>query len=125
MATFAEVLEHDTTAETPAAGVLDLSGVVFFFDSGRPRTIEAPACLRMLSLDLSCTLDDVKRSFRKLALETHPDRPGGSHAAFMRARDAFEQAVRFVANDVPRAPHVSRAAPESSAAYRPAYAACG
>jgi hypothetical protein len=46
-----------------------------------------------LGIVLPCTLDDLKRAFRRLAFETHPDRPGGSHQAFLRARALLDQAL--------------------------------
>jgi curved DNA-binding protein CbpA len=36
---------------------------------------------------------DVKRAFRQLAFATHPDRPGGSHAAFLRAQSLLDEAL--------------------------------
>jgi hypothetical protein len=38
-------------------------------------------------------LYELKRAFRRMALETHPDRPGGSHAAFLRTQALFEEAL--------------------------------
>lgn len=35
-------------------------------------------------------MKDVQRAFVKLALQTHPDKPGGSAARFLQIRQAFE-----------------------------------
>src|SRR6202142_3033467 len=46
-----------------------------------------------LGIDLPCTVADVKRAFRRLAFATHPDRPGGSHGAFLRAQALLDEAL--------------------------------
>lgn len=50
--------------------------------------------LRRLGLDPGASADDAKRAFRALALECHPDRPGGSHAAMQQLNDAYERIQR-------------------------------
>ena len=45
-----------------------------------------------LGVDLPRTMAEVKRAFRRMVLETHPDRPGGSHEAFLRTKALFDQA---------------------------------
>ena len=46
-----------------------------------------------LGLTLPCTIEDVKRAFRRLAFQTHPDRPGGSHDAFLEAQALLHRAL--------------------------------
>lgn len=46
-----------------------------------------------LGIEGVCTVDDVKRAFRRLAFATHPDRPGGSHDAFLRAKKLLDEAL--------------------------------
>jgi hypothetical protein len=46
-----------------------------------------------LGIEGACTVDDVKRAFRRLAFATHPDRPGGSHDAFLRAKKLLDEAL--------------------------------
>ncbi len=51
------------------------------------------AWARELGIEGACTVDDVKRAFRRLAFATHPDRPGGSHEAFLRAKALLDDAL--------------------------------
>ncbi len=59
-----------------------------------------------LGLSLPCTIEDVKRAFRRLAFQTHPDRPGGSHEAFLEAQALLREAVEAIEKDLvqPQAP---------------------
>jgi len=56
----------------------------------------APACLRTLGVSIGCSVADLKRAFRQLALRTHPDRAGGSEAAFMAVERAYRQALTLL-----------------------------
>ena len=47
---------------------------------------------RLLGVDTTASLAQVKKAFRQKALELHPDQ-GGDDAAFRDLKDAFEQAV--------------------------------
>jgi hypothetical protein len=58
-------------------------------DSASPTS----AWARELGIEGTCTVEDVKRAFRRLAFATHPDRPGGSHEAFLRARALLDEAL--------------------------------
>lgn len=49
-----------------------------------------------LDLDLPCDAQSARRAFRRRALETHPDRPGGSHEAFLRSVQALDEALLLV-----------------------------
>ncbi len=53
------------------------------------------SALAVLGLTRGASLADIKRAYRKHALETHPDR-GGEAAAFVRVQRAFESASRRV-----------------------------
>lgn len=46
-----------------------------------------------LGVELPCDAQAVRRAFRRRALQTHPDRPGGSHEAFLRLQQALEEAL--------------------------------
>ncbi len=61
---------------------------------------ETPACLRALGLRLPCTTEDVKRAYRRLAYERHPDR-GGRPREFSKLHRDFEAAMRFVDERTP------------------------
>ena len=54
-----------------------------------------PKCLQVLGITRPCTVEEVNRAYRRLALETHPDR-GGSADAFKQVHDAFESALAMV-----------------------------
>jgi curved DNA-binding protein CbpA len=49
-----------------------------------------------LGLRPGSTADEVRRAFRRLAFERHPDR-GGSHEAFLELQDAYYHALRLAA----------------------------
>lgn len=57
------------------------------------RTTSPSEWAAQLGLDTPCTLGDIKRAFRRLAFATHPDRPGGSHEAFLQAQAVLRKAV--------------------------------
>ena len=57
-----------------------------------------PGCIRALGLDLPCTEQDVKRAYRQLAEDLHPDR-GGDRQKFMLLQKQFEEAIQFVRDD--------------------------
>lgn len=49
--------------------------------------------LSVLGLSYPCTKDDVKRAYKRLAKQLHPD-SGGSHEKFIALNAAYEQAMR-------------------------------
>ncbi len=55
----------------------------------------APAPLAELGLPANATEQDVRRAYRRLALERHPDR-GGSAEAFRTLTEAYQAALRAV-----------------------------
>lgn len=63
-------------------------------DPTKRRTREAtqppPSAWSLLGLPAGASLEDVKRAYRKRALETHPDR-GGDEAAFRAVQRAYER----------------------------------
>lgn len=54
-----------------------------------------PGCIRSLGLQMPCSEDDVKRAYRRLAEELHPDR-GGDRQKFMLLQSQFEEALQFL-----------------------------
>ncbi len=70
--------------------------------SGRPRGDDE--CFAVLGLGPDVTADEIRRRYRELAMEHHPDR-GGDAAAFNRIHQAYEEACRMViarSSDGPR-----------------------
>jgi len=55
-----------------------------------PQTLEE--ALAILHLTSTCTAEDIKRAYRKLAFKCHPDH-GGSHAAMCSINAAYELAL--------------------------------
>lgn len=49
-----------------------------------------------LGLTESATLDEVEAAWKRLAGETHPDKPGGSADRFIEVRDAYKAAKEIV-----------------------------
>lgn len=58
------------------------------------RAVPTPDCLIVLGLETPATVDDVRRAYRQLAKEHHPD-TGGDEATFVRIHTAYEEAVRL------------------------------
>ena len=54
-----------------------------------------PACLVTLGLTYPCHVEDVKRAYRRLAKQHHPD-AGGDAATFRAVQSAYEQALILV-----------------------------
>ena len=71
-----------------------------------------------LGVSLPCDVAEVKRAFRRLAFLTHPDRPGGSHAGFLRAQELLGEALAWLSGAASQRAHVSakayRASPRTS-----------
>lgn len=74
-----------------------------------PAGVDPAACpFSMLGLPPTASVPEIKRAFRRLALETHPDQ-GGDPAAFIRVRWAYEEAsARRDPAGAPAAPAASR-----------------
>jgi DnaJ-domain-containing protein 1 len=72
-----------------------------------------PSPLAALGLDASSTADDVKRAYRLLAKDAHPDR-GGDSRQFLVLQRNFEESLRLVNSAAARAAYRSR--PELSQA---------
>ena len=74
---------------------------------------------RLLGVATDASPRHIQAAFRKKALETHPDRKGGSAAQFLAARDAADLLLRPApaATAPPRAPQPSHAADASAVAH--------
>ncbi len=66
----------------------DVGGEVEFFAA-------APPCFQALKLSWPCDAAAVKKSFRKLALDTHPDR-GGTETTFIAVKSAHDAALAYL-----------------------------
>ena len=75
---------------------------------------------RLLGVASDASARHIQAAFRKKALETHPDRKGGSATQFLAARDAADLLLRPApaATAPPRAPQPSHAANASAVAHR-------
>jgi hypothetical protein len=62
----------------------------------------------------SRSMDELRRWFRRMALLTHPDRPGGSHEAFLRAQALYDEAKEALAHAASRVRPPLRAVSASS-----------
>jgi hypothetical protein len=116
---FAEELEQAIEAsaaefkETPSfeRPVVD-DAIVSMIATASAIEVVAPAWAMTIGVHFPCTEIELKRSFRQRAFETHPDRPGGSHEAFLDVSRALEEGVRAIASsprDMSVANAVSRA----------------
>ena len=59
------------------------------------RTPHRPRCLAVLGLDPPVDAGTIKRRYRQLAKETHPDH-GGDPSRFVEIRDAYDEALGLV-----------------------------
>jgi hypothetical protein len=101
--TFAQVLEGQIQSDDAAHAALPAPAaeptyLVFrsfcsLLDALPLRGGRRPAWAVELDLEPGCNAREARRAFRKRALETHPDRPGGSHEAFLRSVQALDEAL--------------------------------
>ena len=66
-----------------------------------------PGCIRSLGLDLPCTEQDIKRAYRLLAEELHPDR-GGDRQRFMLLQKQFEEAIEYIREEATSPVHTRK-----------------
>lgn len=45
---------------------------------------------KVLDVPNDASVDDIKKSYRKKAMQLHPDKPGGDEAAFKKVQEAYE-----------------------------------
>ena len=63
------------------------------FKSKREYREEEDENYSVLGLKRSASDEDIKQAFREKALETHPDKPGGSCDEFRKVREAYENLI--------------------------------
>lgn len=56
--------------------------------------MSTPDCLKELGLARLATVQDVKRAYRQLAQQHHPD-AGGKHEDFIKLQSAYEAAIKI------------------------------
>lgn len=109
MSAFAQILEQAfqrRVADEESRSATPLQNALNYFENGFARlpfeesaqvlAQERPAWAVALQLELPCTVQELKRAFRRQALKSHPDRPGGSHEAFLRTTALFEEAMAYL-----------------------------
>ncbi len=83
-------LEQTGKASTDARG----NWKTFYLTPPEPKSANAvPSYFVILGLTPPCTVDDVKRAYKRKARELHPDN-GGSNDEFLALQHAYEQALR-------------------------------
>ncbi len=116
---FAEELEQAIASSTdeleatpaPARPIVD-DAISAMLATATAFEVVAPSWAMTIGVPFPCTETELKRSFRKRAFETHPDRPGGSHEAFLSVSRALDEGVKALASaprDMSAALAVSRA----------------
>ena len=80
-------------------------GTLGMIDESATKSLSAPFTAVLASttepsaqVPAGCAIDvaDVMRAFRRLAFKTHPDRPGGSHDAFLHTRALLDEALAWM-----------------------------
>lgn len=73
----------------PFGGFEDMGGMGGPRQRGPPKEVDNKAYYDLLGVDQKATFDEIKKSFRKLALKHHPDR-GGDVKKFQELQTAYE-----------------------------------
>ena len=76
------------------APIVDIDDPLFFATPYQDRLTAAPACFAKLNLDFPATTTQVKRAYRAMVRQVHPDH-GGNHNDFLSLQAAYEQALRL------------------------------
>ena len=89
-------LEREGYAFIPIAEHVSDDSEPIFFTMPRDERLEpgkqTPECLAALGLAWPCTAADVRRAYRRLAKQSHPD-GGGTHDRFLALQEAYNQAL--------------------------------
>jgi hypothetical protein len=63
--------------------------------------LRKPSWAEELGVELPCDRHDIERAFRRLAFRVHPDRPGGSREAFLRATRLLDEGLAWLRAGTP------------------------
>ncbi len=108
---FADLLAEEIAREgaaTPFADAVAAFERGMAYESIRCAVIPLPEWAALLGVAPRCSETELRSAFRRRAFETHPDRTGGSSAAFLRARRAFEEGLSALAEHERSEPPVER-----------------
>jgi hypothetical protein len=121
-----EALQSEPTGSaTPVSGIAPRPAQEAFerllgaFPAFAPSAVAQAPWAGELGVELPCDIDSIKRAFRRLAFRTHPDRAGGSHAAFVRAQELLAEALDWLTHaekNGTRSPKRAYARPGSASA---------
>lgn len=53
---------------------------------------------KILGVSENASIEDIKKAYRRLALKTSPDKPGGSKETFIQIKDAFDAILKDIKN---------------------------
>jgi DnaJ family protein A protein 2 len=67
----------------------DFGGMPGMGRRGPPKEVDNESYYKLLELSKTASFDEIKKSFRKLALKHHPDR-GGDKEVFQKIQTAYE-----------------------------------
>lgn len=83
-----------TPLPTEARAVENEEPVFFNYERMKSREVQLYKCLEALRLSWPCTVADVRKAYRKLARQAHPD-GGGSEDKFLALQEAYHLALQF------------------------------
>jgi hypothetical protein len=130
---FADILESFLREDGPEPPPEDPFARVLRTVATQAAEVEADGCCRSevptpyegdfdLGTGVPASPEALRRAFRRMALATHPDRPGGSHEAFLRTMRLYDEAAeRLALASAPRAQAVADPA-QGTGRWRAAYA---
>jgi len=74
----------------------------------------------ILGIQKDASMNEVHAAYKKRALDSHPDKPGGSNEAFLKVRDAFEVLSKISTRERYDATHATKSTTASKRRYEAA-----